>query len=114
MNSKGIKKSLENKLDDWISNIEDKEIQKEIKQNAIITGGAIVSLLNNEIPNDYDVYFKTYDSLLKVANYYAKHWNKLHPDKNQVEIREEELHKEKRITCFIRSKGIAIEENENT
>lgn len=113
MNSKNIKKSLKKKLDDLISHIEDEEIQKEIKQNAIITGGAIVSLLNSETPNDYDVYFKSYASLLKVAKYYAKQWNELHPDKNRVEIKKEKLHGEERITCFIRSTGVAIEENEN-
>lgn len=112
MNSKGIKKSIRKKLDDWISFVDDEEIKKTIRQNAIVTGGAIVSLLNNEKPNDYDVYFKSYESLLKVAKYYAEKWNELHPNKNVVEIKEEELHKEKRITCFIRSDGIA-EEIEN-
>lgn len=110
MNSKGIKKSIRKKLDDWISHVDDDEIKKLIKQNAIVTGGAIVSLLNNEKPNDYDVYFKSYESLLKIAEYYAKKWNSLHPDKNQVYIQKEELHQEKRITCFIKSKGIAIED----
>lgn len=112
MNSKTIKKVLKKKLDDWISSIDDDEIKKEIRQNVIVTGGAIVSLLNNEKPNDYDVYFKSYESLLKVAKYYAKKWNELHSNKNSVEIKEEELHQEKRITCFIRSDGIA-EEIEN-
>lgn len=110
MNSKNIKKSLQKKLDDWILSIDDKEIKKEVKNNAIITGGAIVSLLNNEKPNDYDVYFKTYDSLLKVAKYYANKWNDTHKGKNEVEIHEELLHGEKRITCFIRSVGIADDE----
>jgi len=112
MNSKGIKKSIRKKLDDWILSIDDEEIKKTIKQNVIVTGGAIVSLLNNEKLNDYDVYFKSYKSLLKVAKYYANEWNELHPDKNRVEIKEEELHQEKRVTCFIRSEGI-VEEIEN-
>lgn len=112
MNSKTIKKVLKKKLDDWISSIDDDEIKKEIRQNVIVTGGAIVSLLNNEKPNDYDVYFKSYESLLKITKYYAKKWNELHSNKNSVEIKEEELHQEKRITCFIRSDGIA-EEIEN-
>lgn len=113
MNSKGIKRSLQKKLDDWIANIDDEVIKKEIKDNAIITGGAIVSLLNNETPNDYDVYFKSYESLLMVSKYYANKWNELHKDKSEVFIEEEELHGEKRITCFIRSVGVAMEDGEN-
>lgn len=113
MNSKNIKKSLKKKLDDWVSSIDDEKIRKEITDNAIITGGAIVSLLNNEQPNDYDIYFKTIESLYKVAEYYANEWNLSHVGKTQVEIKEEELHSEKRITCFIRSDGIAEDDEEN-
>lgn len=110
MNSKGIKKHLKKKIDDWIENVDNEEIKKIIKDNAIITGGAIVSLLNGEKPNDYDVYFKDYDSLLKIAEYYAEKWNQLHPEKARVEIKEETMHEEKRITCFIKSSGIACED----
>lgn len=113
MNSKNIKKSLKKKLDDWVSSINDEEVKKEIKKNAIITGGAIVSLLNNEQPHDYDVYFKTRESLHKVVQYYANKWNDLHIGKTQVEIREEKLHGEDRITCFIRSVGVATDDEEN-
>lgn len=113
MNSKGIKKHLNRKVDDWIETIEDEEVKNLVKRNAIITGGAIVSLLNGEKPNDYDVYFKNYDTVLAVANYYAKKWNDMHPEKKRVQIKEEVLCGEKRITCFIESEGIASEDDEN-
>lgn len=113
MNSKGIKKHLRRKVDDWIETIEDEEVKNLVRRDAIITGGAIVSLLNGEKPNDYDVYFKKYDTVLAVANYYAKKWNDMHLEKQYVQIKEEVLCGEKRITCFIRSKGIAIEDDEN-
>lgn len=109
MNSKNIKKSLKYKIDDWLKSIDSIRIQEIIKENAIITGGAIVSLLNGEKPNDYDIYFKTKESVLEVAKYYASLWNKNHKDKNQVEITEEE----ERIQCFIRSAGAVIEDEEN-
>lgn len=86
MNSKNIAKALKAKLNDWLKNIEDDEIKKVISENAIITGGALVSLLQGEQPNDYDVYFKTKESCEKVAQYYANIWNKTHPNKNVVEI----------------------------
>ena len=48
MNGKNIKKHLNNKLRDWILNIDDENIKKIIKDNVIVTGGAIVSLLTGE------------------------------------------------------------------
>lgn len=109
MNSKNIGKALNAKLNDWLKNIGDEEIKKVIKENAIITGGALVSLLQGEQPNDYDVYFKTHDSCLAVANYYAKTWNEAHPEKSQVEIQDDNS----RITCFVRSVGAVMEDGES-
>ena len=109
MNSKNIKKSLSAKLNDWLISIENEEIIKIIKENAIITGGAIVSLLTGEQPNDYDIYFKTEESCQKVAEYYANKWNDMYPYKPHVEVQNEEG----RITCFIRSIGVAAEDDEN-
>ena len=37
----------------------------------------------------------------------------MHPEKKHVQIKEEVLCGEKRITCFIRSEGIASEDDEN-
>lgn len=109
MNSKNIAKSLKAKLDDWCKNIDDNEITKMIKENAIVTGGALVSLLNGDKPNDYDIYFKNKESVLKIAQYYAEKWNKAHKDKTLVQIKEEDG----RIQCFIQSAGAVMEEDEN-
>lgn len=78
MNAKSISKALRGKMDDWVKNIADEKVREIIKENAIITGGAIVSLLQNEPPNDYDVYFKTKESCEAVAAYYVKEWNAQH------------------------------------
>lgn len=111
MNAKNIEKSLKKKMDDWVKNIVDEDIRKSIKENAIITGGAIVSLLSGEEPHDYDIYFKTKESCEKIAAFYADAWNKSHPNKSTVHI---ETEKETgRITAFIRSSGIAAEDGEN-
>lgn len=111
MNGKNIKKHLNNKLRDWISNIDDENIKKILKENVIVTGGAIVSLLTDEKLHDYDVYFRTKEACLAVATYYVGKWNGLHPDK-PVSIRcNDETGK---IDCFVSSKGIADEDEENT
>lgn len=107
MNSKNIAKVLGAKLKKWVETIDDQEVIKAIKDDALITGGALVSLINSETPNDYDVYFRTYDSCLKVAQYYTKKWNETKTP--LVEIKSDG----ERIECFIRSKGIAAEEGEN-
>lgn len=109
LNSKNIAKKLNHKLTDWISNIDNEEIKETIKKNAIVTGGALVSLLNGEEPNDYDIYFKTYDSCKAVAAYYAAKWNETHIDKANVEMKEEN----DRIYMFIRSSGAVMEDNES-
>lgn len=109
MNSKNMAKSLNAKLSDWCKYIDDEKIVKIVKENAIVTGGALVSLLNGEKPNDYDIYFKTKEAVKEIANYYANKWNEMHPEKNNVTITEEDG----KIQCFIRSKGAVMEDEEN-
>jgi len=86
MNAKNIKKVLRYKIENWLETIDDERIKKSIIKNAMITGGAIVSLLLNEKVNDFDVYFKTLESCQDVAMYYVTRWNKMHPDKPQVKF----------------------------
>ena len=111
MNGKNIKKHLNNKLRDWILNIDDESIKKIIKDNVIVTGGAIVSLLTGEKLHDYDVYFRTKEACLAVATYYVGKWNEMHPDK-PVSVRCDD--KTGKIDCFVSSKGIADEDEVKT
>lgn len=119
MNKKNMSKALEAKMNDWLKHIEDDEIVKIIKKNAIITGGALVSLLTGEEPNDYDVYFKTKEACYAVTEYYARKWNTMYPIKPHVEVRigkkdaDGNITNKDRITCFIKSVGIAAEDNES-
>jgi len=108
MNSKNMKKALKAKLNDWLKSVDDASIKKEIEDNVIITGGAIVSLLTGEKVNDYDVYFRTKESLVKVAEYYIKKWN----DGNHKRVAELRVNDAGQVKCFISSKGVAAEEDE--
>ena len=115
MNSKNIKKSLNAKLKNWLESIDDNEIKEIVKNNTIITGGAIVSLLTGEEVNDYDIYFRTREAVLKVAHYYASKFNTTH--KTTITINEEKsedgaLIENGKISIFIRSKGVASESPE--
>lgn len=109
MNGKNIKKHLNAKMRDWLSSIDDENIKKTIKENVIITGGAIVSLLTGEEVNDYDVYFKTKEACFEVAQYYVSKWNEMHTDK-PVSIKLWE--KTGKVKCYVASKGIADENEE--
>lgn len=110
MNSKNIKRHLGAKMRDWLSSIDNDDLKEVIKNNTIVTGGAIVSLLTGEPVNDYDVYFKTKEACLAVAGYYVEIWNKSHEDK-PVQLRYDEA--TGKIDCFIQSKGIADEDEED-
>lgn len=108
MNSKNIKKSLNAKFNKWLDSIDDKEVKKVIKENSIISGGALVSLLTNQEVNDYDVYFKTKEAVISVAKYYVNKFNDTH--KSSAILKETE---DGRITIFIQSDGVAGEEEDD-
>jgi hypothetical protein len=103
MNAKTINKVIRKKLADWLSSIDDLELIKQIEKDVIVTGGCIASMLLNEEVNDYDLYFKTKETALKIANYYCTKFN----NSNQAcaEVQDEEG----RIKIYIKSKGVATE-----
>jgi len=109
MNSKNIKKSLNAKFDKWLESIDDEGVKKVIKDNTIISGGALVSLLTGIEVNDYDVYLKTREAVLTVAKYYVTKFNSVH--KTHAFLKEEV---DGRINIFIKSSGVAGEKEEET
>lgn len=108
MNRHNIARHLNKKMNDWISHIKDEQIADIIKENAIVTGGALVSLLIGEEPHDYDIYFKTHESCLAVARYYAGRWNESPRTERDVTVEDNDG----RITCFIAEKEAVAEERE--
>lgn len=81
MQGKNIKVHLKRKIGDWVSSVDDETIKDAISDNAIITGGAIVSLLQDEKPHDYDVYFRNEKALIQVAEYYVKKYTEFVKEK---------------------------------
>jgi hypothetical protein len=81
MNRKGIVSVLKKKFNQWLATIDDEAVKKDVKENTIITGGSIVSLLMNKKPKDYDVYFKTMEATRRVAEYYISKFNSSHDKK---------------------------------
>ncbi len=105
MIAKNIKKHLKYKIKEWLSTIGDDNIKCIVEKNILVTGGCIVSLLQNEDINDYDIYFKNKESAYKVAEYYASKFNKTHC--TVISISDEDG----KIKCFINSDGVDSEDN---
>lgn len=103
MNGKHIKQHLNKKMEDWLTSVDNEEVKKAIKENVIITGGALVSLLTGDEVKDYDVYFKTKEALKTVAKYYVDYWNEQDTEKT-ASITEDD---EGRVRIFISSAGVA-------
>lgn len=120
MNGKNIKKHLGAKVRDWVKHVDDEKVAKTIEENVVITGGAIVSLLTGEKVHDYDVYLRTKEACIEVAEYYIKKWNEKHPDK-PVEVLYGEAMMKKfhfdedngAVRCIVASKGLASEDENN-
>jgi hypothetical protein len=70
--SKTITKILTGKFIAWSKSIDDEAVRKLVEENTIITGGSITSMLLGEPVNDFDVYFRTSETALAVAEYYVK------------------------------------------
>ena len=106
MNGKHIKQHLNKKMEDWLSSIDNEAVKAAIKESVIITGGALVSLLTGDEVKDYDVYFRTKESLITVANYYVEKWNKEEGNKHASVTTDDDG----RVRIFIQSDGVAGEE----
>jgi len=82
MNRRVIKSILKKKFNQWIETIKDEKVKRAIKDNSIITGGSIVSLLLKEKVSDYDVYLTNFKTAELVAGYYVTEFNRLHEGKS--------------------------------
>lgn len=108
MNRKNINSVLTKKHNELCSSIKDEKVRSLVKENSIITGGSIVSLLTGEEVNDFDIYFTNKETCLEVAKYYVQQFNTSNPKINaRVEFEE----KTGRIRVFIQSAGVAQEDD---
>lgn len=72
MKAKTIKAILAKKFNEFTASIEDEAVRKLVKNNTIITGGCIASMLLGEKINDFDLYFTDHATTKAVAEYYVK------------------------------------------
>jgi hypothetical protein len=79
MKTKTIKSVLTKKFESFVESIKDEKVKNLVKDNSIITGGCIASMLLGEKVNDYDVYFTNHETTKAVAEYYVNLFNKNNP-----------------------------------
>lgn len=107
MKRKTINAILTKKANDWLKHVEDLEVQQAIKRDIIITGGCITSMLLNEEPKDFDVYFRTQETASLVAKYYVEIFKRTHPQYNDDNFKVVE--ESDRVRVHVRSKGVVGE-----
>lgn len=72
MQVKTINKIIKNKMNEWVESISDIQLQKQLRENVVVSGGCIASMFLKEDVNDFDVYIQDVKVLEKIANYYCK------------------------------------------
>lgn len=72
MKRRNIKRVIRTKLDEYLKSITDLTLVDKMKKDILVTGGSIASMLLDEQINDFDVYFKTRETTMEVAEYYCK------------------------------------------
>ena len=68
MTEKTIKQVLVKKISKWIDTIKDENVKDAISKDLIITGGCFPSMIQNEIPKDFDCYFIMCPKLVSLCN----------------------------------------------
>jgi hypothetical protein len=108
-------------LDDWLSSITDQTLATKLKEEMIVSGGCITSMLLDEKINDYDIYLKNKDTVAALAGYYVNVFNTnigqlktygTHPCNPTLKFEKRENINgeiEERVIVYMKSAGVASE-----
>ena len=69
MQVKTIQKVIVKKMNEWLETISDKNLRQRVKDNLLVSGGSIASMLLGQKVNDFDVYLQD----RKVLAHLVKH-----------------------------------------
>jgi len=114
-----IRGILKQKIGEWLDSIDDEQLRNDISGKVLVTGGSIVSMLLGEKVNDYDVYLKDKDSVVRLANYYLKQFAANPPPRYKgtgavkMWVSHDDTDVKGRVQLFIKSAGVAGEESPN-
>lgn len=101
------------KIHHFLKHVKDERIAGIIRENAIVTGGAIASMLRGEEVKDFDVYFRTKDATYEVAKHFVQEFSQNPPPRfrtgGDVKIYVESL--PDRIRTTVKSAGVAYSDS---
>lgn len=111
MKAKTIKAVLRRKIDAWLASIEDESLRAACRRDAIVTGGSIASMLIGEKVADFDVYFRSYETAVAVAQHYAAEFDKQRRLRGGIPIpitvqEMDDVRGEKRVRIVVKSAGV--------
>jgi hypothetical protein len=106
---KTIVQTIENKMTAWIKTLPE-SMREQVKNDYIVTGGAIASMLLGDLPNDYDIYFQTAEVARQVAQHYLDTLAARTNDNDRVSKIEAVNDGDQSVTIMIKSAGV-LEEN---
>ena len=86
MQIKTIERLISKKFNEWVASIDDEKVRDAVKDNTIISGGCIASLLLKEKINDFDLYFANEETAQMVAVYYVGFFNDLNGTKIEATL----------------------------
>lgn len=104
---KTITKVLKKKITMWLESIEDKELRASLKNEVIVTGGSITSMLMGDEIKDFDIYLKSQKAVEAVAQYYCGVFIKQNPKSCTPTVRVTEG----RVEIHVGSAGVAESED---
>jgi hypothetical protein len=111
MNRKNAARYLRKVHQEWLESITDKEVQKLVQMNSVITGGAIASLLLNEKVHDIDIYFTNFETTKTVTEYYIKKFIETNDVNHTPKLSFPDL-EAKRVKIIVKSVGFITEEGD--
>ncbi len=109
MTPKSIKRILRRETNKWIGSINSELLREQVKKDLIVTGGSIASMLMGDKVNDYDLYFKTKETCIALAEYYLTMFKADPPerlkDDTDIMSRLRVIAKEDRVNIIVQSSG---------
>ena len=108
---KTIVQTIEAKMEAWVKTLPE-SMRDAVKDDYIVTGGAIASMLLGDLPNDYDIYFKSSEIARQVSQHYLDTLSQRDQMDNDRVSRIEAVAESDRVTIMIKSAGV-LEENTN-
>lgn len=112
LKTKTIKAILRKKIDDWLATIEDESLRADCRNEVVVTGGCIASMLLGEPVNDFDVYVRNVGTVKRLATYYVERFKAIKSSQGGVpyDIFVEELRDTRdaqRVRIIVQSAGVS-------